>query len=119
MKGHAGYSLFEVMIAFVIMTLVLGALIPGQAQLLRRAAVQEDQLLAQDYALSRAAALGVEFPLVIGITRDSYKDWQISTDVSQASIIGIETIAAFAVTITVDDQQGQRLATIETLRTAP
>jgi len=42
MTGRAGYSLVEVLIAFVIMTLVLSALIPGQAALLGRTTVLED-----------------------------------------------------------------------------
>ncbi|WP_108813226.1 type IV pilus modification PilV family protein [Loktanella sp. Alg231-35] len=116
MTRRAGYSLFEVLIAFVIMSLVLAALIPGQAQLLGRAAMQEEQLLAYDYALSRIAALETA-PLVAQTQQDSYRDWEVTTEVLPGGALanGVDTIA---ITIVVRDQQNRILATAETLKVA-
>ena len=118
MNGREGYSLIEVLIAFVIMTLVLAALIPGQAALLSRATVLEEQVLAHDYALSRAARLGVDTPLVAGTARETYRDWQIDTEIIEGGMIRseVETLVA---TITVTDLGGRQLASYQTLRVTP
>ena len=118
MKGRAGYSLVEVMIAFVIMTMVLSALIPGQAALLGRATVAEDDVLALDYAMSLAAGLGVEDPLTPGQTQDVYRDWQVSIDVVPGDQMAGK-VALMLVRITISDQSGRHLATFETLEVAP
>jgi len=116
MNHRAGYSLFEVLIAFVIMSLVLAALIPGQARLLGRAAVQEQQLLAHDFALSRLALLDVGV-LAPGTQQDLYREWQVTTIIAQGGPIGAD-IGAFTVSITINDLQGQQLAQVTTLKVA-
>ena len=78
-----GFSLFEVLIAFAILSLVLGALIPGQAQLLTRATNSDTQALAQEYALSRSAALGILSPLQLGTKEGIYRDWTITEETIQ------------------------------------
>ncbi|MDA8747771.1 prepilin-type N-terminal cleavage/methylation domain-containing protein, partial [Litoreibacter sp.] len=74
---RSGFSLFEVLIAFAVLSLVLVALIPGQAQLLSRATQSEQQSLAMDYALSRAALLGVTHSLNKGQVHEQYREWTI------------------------------------------
>lgn len=74
----SGFSLFEVLIAFAIMSLVLVALLPGQARLLTRATESSQNALALEYALSKAAELGVTRPLRIGSLSEPYRDWSIS-----------------------------------------
>jgi len=76
-SARAGFSLFEVLVAFAILSLVLTALIPGQARLLSRAADAEQKALAFDYALSKAAELNVIEPLTVGTTRHSYRGWDV------------------------------------------
>jgi len=115
---RAGYSLVEVLIAFVILTLVLSALIPDQAALLRRTTFLQDRLLAHDYALSRAARLGYDLPLEVGVTDDDYRGWQIRTEV-QPGDPTTGDIATLLTTITVFAQSGQSLARHETIRTVP
>lgn len=115
MTKRAGYSLFEVLIAFVIMTMVLAALIPGQARLLGSAGVQEERLLAHDYALSRITQMGVTEALVPGVFQDSYRNWQINTKVAtgQATVSSLETMI---ITVTISDAKGRTLASVESLQ---
>ncbi len=68
MKLRAGYSVFEVLVAFGIMALVLSALLPGQAQLLARASGGDEAILAHDFALSRIAHLSAVRPIEPGET---------------------------------------------------
>lgn len=115
---RAGYSLLEVLIAFAIMTMVLTALIPGQARLLSRVARQDDQFLVQDYAYSRMAKIGVITPLEEGTQTDSYRSWQIIEEISETVLDGID-IRLFRVSIKVSARDGALLADIQTLRVAP
>ena len=117
MKRRAGYSLVEVLIAFVIMTLVLSALIPGQAALLGRTSAMEDRLLAHDYALSYAARLGQDIPFEIGTTTQTYRNWRINTTIAPGDPIGATTPTRMA-TITVFDLRGAELASFTTLQVA-
>jgi len=114
MSGKAGYSLIEVLIAFVIVTLVLSALIPGQAMLLQRTVAQADRTLAFDYALSQAAHLGVTRPLAVGQTSETYRDWHVTTDIVPAA-----AASGFDVSITVFSASGARLAQFETHMATP
>lgn len=75
MSSRSGFSLFEVLIAFAILSLVLVALIPGQAQHLARAAQADQQTLAFDFALSKSAELGITAPLVIEQRETNYRNW--------------------------------------------
>ena len=59
MKSDAGYSLFEVLIAFAVMAFVLAALLPGQVRFIAQANDASDSLLAQDFAYSRLARIGL------------------------------------------------------------
>jgi type II secretory pathway pseudopilin PulG len=118
MKGRAGYSLLEVLLAFVIMTVLLAALLPGQAQLLNRASLQEGRLLAFDYALSRAASLGIATPLEIRASEEIYRDWLITTDISEGDTIGPD-VDTLHIEITVNQVGGGHLATFQTMAVTP
>ncbi len=117
MSRRSGYSLFEVLIAFVIMTLILSALIPGQARLLGRAIAQEERMLAQDYALSRLALLDLEKPLTVRTSDETYRDWSVNTNITAGRPLS-ET-ATYQIDITVRNGQGMLLAAVETVRVSP
>lgn len=106
MRSKRGYSLLEVLIAFTIMTIVLAALIPGQARLLARANNADTQLLAYDFALSHMATLGISTPIANGTTQSTYRDWIVVTSIQRTS----ETL--FNITITVENTQGAVLASL-------
>lgn len=118
MKGRAGYSLFEVLIAFVVLSLVLAALIPGQSALLTRATLQDQRALAHDYALSRIAPLGITGDLLPGTTQDRYRDWFVQVDVVPGDTIGASTQTQ-QIMVTVRDLQDRQLARVETFRVIP
>jgi Tfp pilus assembly protein PilV len=115
---RAGYSLFEVLIAFAIMTMVLTALIPGQARLLSRATDQGARFLAQDYAYSRMAKIGVTAPMQEGTLTDSYRNWQITKDISETTLDDLD-IRLYRVSISVRNRDGTLLADIQALRVIP
>ena len=110
-KRSAGYSMFEVLIAFAIMALVLSALLPGQAQLLSRAAVSGDRLLAHDFALSRLAQIQVTEDLTIGETSRLDGPFRALQRITSSSP-EIEAGQRFDILITVEDMMGRELARV-------
>lgn len=113
MSSRAGYSLFEVLIAFAVMAMVLIVLIPGQAKLLARASDTDNRALAYDLALSHMAKLGISTPLAIGETVTQHGDWNavvavVTGDEGQADI-----------TVRVVGQTGAILAEASTSRALP
>lgn len=73
-KRTAGYSLIEVLIAFVIMAVVLGILFPSNTSLFVAIPRVQDRLLAQDYAQSRLATLGISQPIIAGTDQGTYRE---------------------------------------------
>lgn len=55
--NKSGYSLFEVLVAFTIMSIVLSVLVPGQALIMSRTAKINNTISATDLGLSRMALL--------------------------------------------------------------
>lgn len=109
MRGRAGYSLFEVLIAFAIMSLVLSALLPGQTRLLERVQSADEQVLATDYAISLADLAVVTPPTQWRNATYDYRDWQVEQLVRQ-DVEGRPRIS-----IRILSQHGGELATIESL----
>ena len=112
---RAGYSLFEVLIAFAILTTVLATLIPGQAKLLSRVNQQDERFLAQDYAYSRMAKIGVTSPLTEGSQTDTYRNWHIVEGITKTTLDGTD-IEQLKIVIEVQSSGGKQLARVETLR---
>lgn len=119
MNKSAGYSLFEVLIAFAIMALVLAVIIPGQAALLRRTQNMDEAVLAQDYAASLMAKIGYETPLRPGDTELTYRGWRVvqNTEDGQELEGGVAT---YDVRIEVFSVAGEnRLAHLTKVQVAP
>ena len=119
MSHRAGYSLFEVLLAFAIMAMVLAAVLPQQAGLLGRATQVNAQQLAQDYALSRIDRLGVSDPLRPGRSSEIYRDWTVALDISPFRLSALPGRRLLRVEITVSTKTGRELARVDTLRAAP
>lgn len=77
-----GYSLFEVLIAFVILTSVLAVLLPAQSALLSRSAKEQAHLLALDWAISLTQLAGTTLPLEAGEQDISHGDWRATVSVA-------------------------------------
>lgn len=117
MNRRAGYSLFEVLIAFAIMSLVLAVLIPSQSLLLRRTTTSAEHALAQDFAVSRMEAAGVETELQSGLRESQYRDWEVrETTVPSAVVADKQT---YIVTIEVLRADGSQLARFTTIKVGP
>lgn len=100
-ERRAGFSLLEVLVAFAIMALVLSALIPGQVGLLQRATQSGERVLAQDYALSRLAGLGLSEPFPSGTQEARYGNWRV--------IEAVEVKAPGIIQVSVTVYSGPRL----------
>ena len=114
-RRRAGYSLFEVLIAFAILTTVLATLIPGQARLLSRVSQQDVGFLAQDYAYSRMAQIGVTSPLIEGTQTDTYRNWHIVEGITKTTLDGTD-IELFKIVIEVQSPSEKQLARVEVMR---
>ena len=110
---NRGYSVFEVLVAFAIMAMVLAALLPGQAKLLAHAKSSEEKALAHDYALSRLARLGVSEPVSTGEQSFEFAEWIV---VERTTPID-ESGDLVEVTVMIADGAGVTLAKATSIRT--
>ncbi|MFZ5963023.1 prepilin-type N-terminal cleavage/methylation domain-containing protein [Thalassococcus sp. BH17M4-6] len=118
MSRRAGYSLFEVLIAFAIMSMVLAVLLPRQTDLLTRAQNIDARLEAQDLALSHLALLGLDVPLEEGAYSEAQGDWTLHRDVTPVTLPDVD-VPIVEVTITVHSERGQTLARLQEWRVLP
>lgn len=120
----AGFTLIEVLIAFVILALALGALLPGFSAGLRGLDAADDYATAALLAESRLAAVGREAPLEEGTTSGAFDDrfrWRLDvTALPEADPEGVLPVLPYAVALTVSWGEGDgRAIVIETLRLGP
>lgn len=115
MTSKSGYSVFEVLLAFTIMSLVLSALLPGQARLLARANDSEASLIAHDYALSRLAHLGTSEPLVAGSSVFQDGELQILQSVTEQADV-VTSASTFNILIVVQTAEGKEVARVSAKR---
>ncbi|MEL7092176.1 MAG: hypothetical protein AAFN94_10630 [Pseudomonadota bacterium] len=100
MNARSGYSIFEVLVAFAVMSMTLAVLVPGQTDLLGRSKDATEQALAQDLALSRLETVRV---LGVSASEEPYRDWRITTTIQPGPATEI-------VTVTVHSGAGRTLA---------
>lgn len=118
MSRRDGYSLFEVLIAFAIMSMVLSVLIPRQTGLLTRARNIDARLDAQDLALSHLAQLGLDVTLETGAYIEAYDDWTLHRDVTPVTLPDVD-VPIVEITVTVNSGRGQPLARVQEWRVLP
>lgn len=111
----AGYSLFEVLIAFTVMSLVLAAIIPGQAKFIRRNDMLIDGNLAYDFALSQLAKLGISEPINPGEKHWEYRDWIVSESITENRVSPLGA-PIFYINISVKTPNNKTIARIQTIR---
>lgn len=116
MNRKAGYTLFEVLVAFAIMALVLAVLLPRQTLLLQRTVGLQDRAMAQELALSELARLGGELPVRAGSETDAYGPWQIRRTVVERERIGEQQ--AYDVTVEILDGSDRPLANMTVIKVA-
>ncbi len=121
-----GFTLIEVLVAFVILAVALGVLMQVFSTGLRNARVAENYTTATLYAESMLAAVGVEAPLAEGETSGDFDDhfrWRLDVQPYEAPDSENEAAAgrAFQVVVTVSwgDEDDPRDVTLTTLRLAP
>lgn len=112
MKGQAGYSLFEVLIAFAVMALVLAALLPGQVRFIAQANDASDALLAQDFAYSRLARLGLSEPAIQGVNEYAYGPWQVRETAEEV----LDPALGYMIEVAISSRSGQQLAVAHSFR---
>ena len=121
-----GFTLIEVLVAFVILAVALGVLMQVFSTGLRNARVAENYTTATLYAESMLAAVGVEAPLAAGETSGDFDDrfrWRLDVQPYEIPDGDDEAAAgrAFRVVVTVSwgDEDDPRDVTLTTLRLAP
>lgn len=118
-RRRAGYSLFEVLLSFAIMSMVLAVILPRQSGLLGRVALIDERHLAHDYALSRLDRLGLSDPLTPGIITQYYRGWRVTQSISDMAQPDLQGRRQLRVFVTVQTASGAELATVASTRALP
>lgn len=114
-RGEAGFTLIEVVVAFAVVTLILGAVyevIAGAWRSFARAQVREQTLTL---ARAQFEALGVSEPLQPGESTGSYPTgvgWRLTVETVAASLRG----RAVRIVLDVRDPAGRPLLRLETFK---
>ena len=117
MNNKAGYTLFEVLVAFAIMAMVLAVLLPRQTLLLQRTVGMQDKALAQELALSELARMGGEVPLTSGLDTWSYGPWQVRRTISESD--RIDARQTYTIKIEIFDPSDKQLAGLAVVKVSP
>ncbi|MDX1606524.1 MAG: type II secretion system protein [Candidatus Competibacterales bacterium] len=124
--GQRGFTLLELLVAFVILSLALGVLLQTFGQGLRNAALTEEYTLATLHAESVLATIGTEQPLTEGESSGEFEDgyeWQISVrryeDPDAEELLPEVGITPYRVSVRVSwGNAPQRIFELDTLRLA-
>lgn len=103
---EAGFTLLEVLVAFVILAVALGVVLDLFSSSLDRGKTAEDHVMASLLAQSKLAALGVEAPFRLGESEGRFDEkyaWRSSVRLFEEEIAAEipETLVAYHVTVTV------------------
>jgi general secretion pathway protein I len=125
-----GFTLIEVVVAFIILALSLGVLLQVFSTGLRNVRVSEAYTMAALLAESKLAAVGIEEPLTAGATAGVFDDrfrWRLDVqpyepDRAEGPAEGGEgPVRAYEVVVTVswNEANEERSVSLTTLRLAP
>lgn len=125
-RASRGFSLLEVLVAFVILALVLAVLMRIFSGALRNIGAAEGYSRAVAIAESKLAAIGVGTPLAEGTSADSENgySWQIAVqreDTAAPELEGVQPTELYRVEVTVSwgANPATRSVRFVTLRAAP
>ena len=108
----------EVLVAFVIMSIVLSALLAGQARTFGATTQTRADLLAYDLALSTIDLIGLERPFETGTTTVQNEDWTVVATVSESRVTS-DGVLFYRVQVEVLGPNGRRLATAVSFKGHP
>lgn len=121
-RGRSGFSLLEVLVAFVVLALALSALLPALSGLSHRSRAAEDRWLAGELALSRLDMAGVIEPFAASSESGEWRDWRWQVEVRPLPSVppGSRRFATFyEVTVVVSDiASGDLLARLAAVKRA-
>lgn len=112
-QRRRGYSLFEVLVAFAIMTMALAIILPAQSRLLQRSGTDRDKLMALDWAQSHLDLAGLTEPLRVLPKTVTLEGWTLTL----SAVPYTENL--YTVTAEVTTVGGRSLATVEAIKSAP
>lgn len=126
-RSHpGGFTLVEVLVAFVILALSLGGLLQVFGTGLRSSRVSESYGIASLLAQSRLATVGIVAPISVGETEGQFDDrfrWRVAVRPYEEDglELGSPTLPPYEVIVTIlwDERDEQRSVSLETLRLAP
>ena len=121
--GHRekGFTLLEVLVAFVVLALALSALMPPLSTMTERSNTSHAEWRAGEFAVSKLAAIGVTAPIRPGMTSGVWADaldWQIeirTTGAAQQGAARFGTLYEIEITVrsVVDGRVLTRLSTLK------
>ncbi|MES0863745.1 type II secretion system protein [Ruegeria sp. SCPT10] len=115
MNKRAGYSLFEVLVAFTVMTMVLSVVLPRQAEFLAHANTRMERVKAADMAYSRLSELGMTLALESGENLEQIGDWLLFQRIT--SMDSVEPISDLVeVTVEIRSTAGDVLFQVSEVR---
>ena len=123
--GESGFTLLEVIVAFTILTLSLGVLLPVFSGSLGRGEQSKHEALALAAGQSKLAGLGIEEPLAVGLSDGEFPDgihWQLQAlPFADATDQKASPLRAYQTTLTMSwrDAGQARSLTLTTLKLAP
>lgn len=125
-RASRGFSLLEVLVAFVILALVLAVLMRIFSGALRNIGAAEGYSRAVALAESKLAAIGVDTPLAEGVTADTESDYSWRTAVRREEtgaqpVEGGQRVELYRIEVTVTwgAAAAARSVRFVTLRAAP
>lgn len=116
-----GFSLLEVLVAFVILSLTLGVLYQVFATGLRNSALSEEYTHAALHAESVLAGLGIETPLEEGEQQgeiDERYHWRVTISLYQDEDLELESLSIIPYWLRVEVFWQERSVVLESLRLA-
>ncbi len=125
-RACRGFSLLEVLVAFVILALVLAVLMRIFSGGLRNIGAAEGYSQAVAIAESKLAAIGVDAPLAEGTSADKENaySWQVAVQREEAgtpALEGVQPVELYRIEVTVTwgEAPAARSVRFVTLRAAP